>query len=194
MPHVTKLITGHIFAMVFGKWDRLRRGNITENYSFLNNRRSRSHERTWIVCHMREFRDRPRISRDAEARGFRLFSFSSLLAFSFSAETRTAILPCGAVFFFPQQYSFPAAWYRLPLLNSIRHDTLLFLEAFRHRDRLDECGGTAIVQKSRFSGRTMRYASVYPRMHDGRGDFPFSRREKYSRARHELRSLSSLAN
>lgn len=49
---------------------------------------------------MREFRDRPRISRDAEARGFRLFSFSSLLAFSFSAETRTAILPWRS-FFFP---------------------------------------------------------------------------------------------
>jgi len=83
--------------------------------------------------------------------------FFLFLLFSLSrspAETRTAILPCGAVFF-----SFSNTVFRLrdidsPLLNSIRHDTWLFLEAFRHRDRLDECGrvGTAIVQKSCYSG------------------------------------------
>lgn len=193
MPHVTKLITGHIFTMVFGKWDRLRRGNITENYSFLN-RRSRSNEWTWIVCHMREFRDH--LVFHATQKRVVSVSFPFLLSSLSRSPRRHApqFFRVAQFFFSPQQYSFPAAWYRLPLLNSIRHDTLLFLEAFRHRNRLDECGGTAIVQKSCFSGRTMRYASVYPRMHDGRGDFPFSRREKYSRARHELRSLSSLAN
>jgi len=64
-------------------------------------------------------------------------------------------------FFRAEQSFFPYSntFFRLrdidsPLLNSIRHDTWLFLEAFRHRDRLDECGrvGTAIVQKSCYSG------------------------------------------
>jgi len=103
---------------------------------------------------MREFRDRPRISRDAEARGFRLFSFSTLLTFSFSCGNTHCNSSVRSSFF-----SFSNTVFRLrdidsPLLNSIRHDTWLFLEAFRHRDRLDECGrvGTAIVQKSCYSG------------------------------------------
>lgn len=119
---------------------------------FILNRRSRSYERSepelYVTCENFETALVFHATRKRVVSISFLFLLSS--AFSFSAETRTVILPCGG-FFFPQRYSFPAAWYRLPLLNSIRHDTLLFLEAFRHRDRLDECG-TAIVQKSCFSG------------------------------------------
>jgi len=114
MLHETKLITGRIVATAASVNEiGLRRGNITENLVFKTSRQSRSHERTRVVCHMREFRDRPHISRDAEARGF-LFSFSSLLAFSFFAETRTAILPCGAIFF-----SFSNTTFRLRDIDSV---------------------------------------------------------------------------
>lgn len=167
---------------------------ILQRNTRLLNRRSRSYKRTWVVCHMREFSRPPSYFTRRESAWFpSLFLFFSLsfLAFSFSAGTRTAILPCDTVFFFPRQYNFPAAWYRLPLLNSIRHDTSLFLEAFRHRDRLDECSSRYChCSKVAFLCQRCDMPSYAGRTRQ----LPFSRREKYSCARHKLRSLSSLAN
>lgn len=93
-----------------------------------------------------------------------------------------------------------------PLLNSIRHDTSLFLEVFRHHDRFPECRS-----RCRFSClkvaflRTTRDTAVcahsmYTGQRTRRRLLPFSRWRKYSRmrargrTRHGLRSLSSLAN
>lgn len=93
-----------------------------------------------------------------------------------------------------------------PLLNSIRHDTSLFLEVFRHHDRFPECRSRCRFSclKVAFLRTTRDTAVCAHSMHTGqrtrRRLLPFSRWRKYSRmrargrTRHGLRSLSSLAN
>lgn len=79
------------------------------------------------------------------------------------------------VLFFPQLYNNTELSDRVistsPLLNSIRHDTWLFLETFRHRDRFsplfesrvspDRCAIRASVC-SRMRERTRRLPSFFP--------------------------------
>lgn len=101
---------------------------------------------------------------------FSLFIFSS----SRATETRSAILSCDRSFFSPQLYNNTELSDRVistpPLLNSIRHDTRLFLEAFRHRDRFsplfesrvtpDRCAIRASVC-SRMRERTRRLPPLF---------------------------------
>lgn len=59
-----------------------------------------------------------------------------------------------------------------PLLNSIRHDTLLFLEAFRHRDRFPRARCRRLFE-SRVSPYNATRRHSYARGARRGGDFPF---------------------
>lgn len=98
---------------------------------------------------------------------FSLFIFSS----SRATETRSAILSCDRSFFFPQLYNNTELSDRVistpPLLNSIRHDTWLFLEAFRHRDRF-----SPLFESRVCPDRCAIRASVCSRMHERARSLP----------------------